>query len=417
MPKFIKISRVARATKSDKTQRTIFLRVFPSWENGKDFTFSTKITVPVNRWNNVTKSVLGTGIEINRINTQLNQLEAETQNVFQQYINGVVNPRLKELKSVIEFKLFNKGIGTTRELLVSDLFDRYVDLHRSDLCAKRMQRYTFVQRCVNDFNLIRFGRSSVEVKELNKEWRDGFKQFMMNRFNYQPSTMNGYLKVLHAAVKYAYDTNYIDKFPFKDCKFDKYESKIKYLTEEEYLSIADYDFSKADERIQRTADCFLFACNTGLAFTDMRSLKKSDLERGSDGSFSIVKYRGKTGVRFLVPLNELSKSIIEKYTHHQNVVGTDLLLPVIHINDFNQLLKMIALMCGLNKNLSSHVARHTFATTNWLDNGGSLETLQSILGHNKIKTTEMYGKITSRKVREEASLVHKNQAKKGASMP
>jgi hypothetical protein len=172
MPKFIKISRVARATKSDKTQRTIFLRVFPSWENGKDFTFSTKITVPEKKWNNTTKSVSGTGIEINRLNTQLNQLEAETQNVFQQYLNGVVNPRLKELKSVIEFKLFNKGIGKTRELLVSDLFDRYVDLHRSDLGEIRIKRYKFVQKCVNDFNVLRFGKSSVEVRELNKEWRD-----------------------------------------------------------------------------------------------------------------------------------------------------------------------------------------------------------------------------------------------------
>jgi site-specific recombinase XerD len=414
MPHFIRIARSARSTKSDKTQKTIFLRVFPSWENGKDFIFSSKITVPENRWNKITKSVLGTGIESNRLNTQLSQLEVETQNVFQQYINGVVHPDKEGLKSEIEFKLFNKGSGKSKEMLVSDLFERYIALHKSDLGEKRIERYKFVQRCVNDFNLIRFGKCSVEVKVLNKEWRDGFKQFMMNRFNYQPSTMNGYLKVLHAAVKYAYDTNYIDRFPFKDCKFDKHESKIKYLTEEEYMSIANYNFSKTDERIQRTADCFLFACNTGLAFADMRSLKKSDLERGSDGCLSIVKYRGKTGVRFLVPLNELALSIIEKYIHHQNVVGTDLLLPVIHINDFNQLLKMIALMCGVNKNLSSHVARHTFATTNWLDNGGSLETLQSILGHNKIKTTEMYGKITSRKVREEASMVHKNQAKKGA---
>lgn len=417
MPKFIKISRVARATKSDKTQRTIFLRVFPSWENGKDFTFSTKITVPENRWNRITKSVLGSGIDSNRLNTQLSQLEVETQNVFQNYINTVINPDREELKAEIEFKLFNKGNGKTRNLLVSDLFDKYVNLHRSELGEIRIKRYKFVQKCVNDFNLIRFGKRNVEAKVLNKEWRDGFKQFMMNRFNYQPSTMNGYLKVLHAAVKYAYDTNHIDKFPFKDCKFDKHESRIKYLTEEEYVSIANYDFSKADERIQRTADCFLFACNTGLAFSDLRSLKKSDLEIDSEGSMSIVKYREKTGVRFFVPINELAYSIIEKYKNHQKIKGTELLLPVIHMNDFNQLLKMISLLCGVKKNLTSHIARHTFATTNWLNKGGSIESLQSQLGHNKMKTTEIYGKITPRKVKEEASLVHKNQAKKGALIP
>lgn len=417
MPKFIRISRVARPTKSDKTLRTIFLRVFPSWENGKDFTFSTKITVPEKKWNNTTKSIFGTGIESNRINTQLNQLEVETQNIFQRYINVVASPNLKDLKSEIEFHLFNKGTGKSKEMFVSDLFDRYINLHRSDLGEIRINRYRFVQRCVNEFNLVHLGKSKADVKVLNKEWRDGFKQFMMNRFNYQSSTMNGYLKVLHAAVKYAYDTNCIDRYPFKDCKFDKVESKIKYLTEDEYTLIAQFDFSKADERIQRTADCFLFACNTGLAFSDMRSLKKSDLESSKDGCLSIVKYRAKTGVRFLVPLNPKALSIIEKYRNHPYVVGSECVLPVIHMNDFNQLLKMIGLMCGIDKNLTSHIARHTFATTNWLDNGGSLETLQSMLGHNKIKTTEMYGKITSRKVREEASLVHINQAKKGALIP
>jgi site-specific recombinase XerD len=414
MPKFIRISRVARPTKSDKTLRTIFLRVFPSWENGKEFTFSTKITVPEKKWNNTTKSIFGTGIESNRINTQLNQLEVETQNIFQRYINVVASPNLKDLKSEIEFVLFNKGTGKPKEVLVSDLFDRYIELHRSDLGAIRIKRYRFVQTCVNDFNLVRLGNKKVDVKVLNKEWRDGFKQFMMSRFDYKPSTINGYLKVLHAAVRYACNTNHIEKFPFNDCKFEKVEQTIKYLTDEEYLSIANFDFSKADERIQRTADCFLFACNTGLAISDLRSFNKSNLERDKDGSLSIVKYRDKTKVRFLVPLNKLALSIIEKYRLHQDIVGTDLLLPVIHINDFNHLLKMIALMCGVNKNLTSHVARHTFATTNWLNNGGTLESLQSMLGHSKIQTTEIYGQITDEKVKSEASLVFSNQAKKGA---
>ena len=150
MPHFIRIARSVRPTKSDKTQRTIFLRVYPSWENGKDFTFSTKITIPENRWNKITRSVSGTGIDSNRLNTQLSQLEVETQNVFQHYINGVVNPDREDLKSEIEFKLFNKGIGKARNLLVSDLFDKYVDLHRSDLGEIRVKRYKFVQRCVND---------------------------------------------------------------------------------------------------------------------------------------------------------------------------------------------------------------------------------------------------------------------------
>jgi hypothetical protein len=168
MPHFIRISRSARPTRSDKTQRTIFLRVFPSWENRREFTFSTKVIVPENRWNKITKSVSGTGIESNRLNTQLSQLEVETQNVFQQYINGVVNPDREDLKSEIEFKLFNKGSGKSKEMLVSDLFERYIALHRSDLGEKRIERYKFVQSTVDDFHVQRFGKQNIGLEVINK---------------------------------------------------------------------------------------------------------------------------------------------------------------------------------------------------------------------------------------------------------
>jgi site-specific recombinase XerD len=409
MPKFIRISRVARATKSDKTKRTIFLRIFPSWENRKDFTLTTKITIPATKWNNNTKSITGKGIECNRLNSQLNQLESEVQNIFQDYIHAESNPKLLQLKAEIEYKIYNKGVGKNKELLLSELFDKYIDLNKSELCKTRIKRYKFVQRCVNEFNNSKLEKH-FEVKNLNKEWRDEFKQFMMNRYNYKQSTLNGYLKVLHAAVKYAYNTEYISIFPFKNCKFDKFETEIKYLTEVEYLAILNFDFSNYNKQMQQTADCFLFACNTGLAYSDMKSLKKSDLEI-KDGYVAIVKNREKTNVRFTVPLNNFALTIIEKYKSNSEIQDSEFLLPVINLNGYNKLLKFIGIMTGIKKNLTSHVARHTFATTKWLDFGGSLETLQGILGHNKILTTQIYGKITTLKVREEADLVFRNQNK------
>jgi site-specific recombinase XerD len=96
------------------------------------------------------------------------------------------------------------------------------------------------------------------------------------------------------------------------------------------------------------------------------------------------------------------------------ITGTDLLLPVIHMNDYNQLLKLLASKCNIDKNISSHVARHTFATTIWMNNGGSLEGLKGALGHKKISTTERYGNILEEKIKTDASKVFANQDKKRA---
>jgi integrase len=99
---------------------------------------------------------------------------------------------------------------------------------------------------------------------------------------------------------------------------------------------------------------------------------------------------------------------------HPLTSGTDLLLPVIHMNDYNQLLKLLASKCNIDKNISSHVARHTFATTIWMNNGGTLDGLKGTLGHMKISTTERYGNILEEKIKKDAIKVFANQDKKRA---
>ncbi len=412
----IRISRQARATKSDKTKRSIYLRIFPSWQTGKDFILSTKITIDTGKWCDIKKQAKGTSIESQRVNLQLNKLEETCYKLFDEYIKSVEDPSLTQYKAFAEYKIFNRGNGGVKPTLkVNELFTRYVKLHRSELCKVRKGRYQFVGSRVNDFNMLKFGKSDVELDVLNREWRQEFKQFLMDSFNYKTSTLNGYLKVIHAVVNDAYQSDYIKNHPFKNCGFDRCEENIKYLTKDELAKFEQFETD--DERLMRATKVFLFACYTGLSYGDMKTLKRTELERDSNGGFSIAKHRSKTEVRSLIPLNKKAMDIINEYQFHPLISGTNLLLPVIHLNDYNQLLKLIAAKCNIDKNVTSHMARHTFATTSWISNGGTLESLQRILGHKKIQTTEKYGKITNQKVKDEASLVFDNQMKKGAIYP
>jgi integrase len=411
----IRIARLA-ISKSDKTKRTIYLRVFPTWQAGKNFTISTKITLHTSKWCDTKKQAKGTSIESQRVNIQLNKLEETCYKLFDEYIKSVDPPKLNDYKAFIEFKIFNKGNGGIKPTIkVNDLFTRYVRLHSSELGEVRKRRYQFVGGKVNEFNTFKFGKSDVELDVLSREWRQEFKQFLMVSFKYKTSTLNGYLKVLHAVVNDAYQSDYLKSNPFKNCGFDRCEENIKYLTKDELAKIER--IKSNDERLMRATKMFLFASYTGLSYADMKTLKRTELERDSNGEFTIVKHRNKTEVRSLIPLNKKAMEIINEYHLHPLLSGTNLLLPVIHLNDYNQLLKMIAIHCKINKNLTSHMARHTFATTIWISNGGTLESLQRILGHKKIQTTEKYGKITNQKVKDEASLVFTNQTRRGAISP
>ncbi len=414
MYKEIRVAFVAIKSKSDKNKVTIYLRVFPVWDSKcPNFILSTKICIDKSKWSK--QKAKGSSYESENANRKIEKLKVLVNEYFDEYLKIKPNPILKEFKTFLEYKLFNKGIGITEKLNVSDLCDRYVKLHKSELGDKRIKRFEFVGSCINLFNQQKYNTDKIALEVLSRDWRQEFKQFLMNRFPYQTSTLNGYLKVLHAVVRDVYESGHLNKYPFFNCKFDKCEEQVRYLTYEELNRLEN--FQTDNERLQRAADIFLFATQTGLSYADMLSLTNKNIELDKDGVKSIVKIRTKSKVRSYIPISEPAFAILNKYRFHPLLSGTDLLLPVIHINDYNQLLKMVAIHCKIDKNLSSHIARHTFATTVWLSNKGRLEGLKSILGHKKIQTTERYGKITDQNVQIEASMVFENQAKKGALSP
>lgn len=409
----IRIARVARKTKSDKTKVTIFLRIFPLWvSRGSDFTLSTKICLDSNMWNDAIKKVKGNTINSQRINQRLSELEISVNQHFSDYLKINPQPCIKEFKKYLEYKLFKKGAGIETQILVCDIFDMYLNLHGSKLGDNRKKRYLFVKSKVNKFNSQNYGTEKVDLSKLNREWYLKFSEFMLSEYNYATDTLTGYLKVLRAAVLDLQKNGHIERFPFMNCKLERGAEKKRYLNNNELTKILEYKSN--DERLQKVADCFIFASQTGLSHTDMRSLKKTMI-RLEGKQFVINKRRVKTGVESIIPVNDIAHNIIIKYENDPSIANGKKVLPVIHLNDFNKILKRIADQCGLgHTNLTSHQARHAFATTVWLGQGGTIEVLQAILGHKNIRTTMRYGKINTQRVAKEALRVFGNPLKKEA---
>ena len=204
------------------------------------------------------------------------------------------------------------------------------------------------------------------------------------------------MKTLKTITIYAQKRGYLLHDPFLNHRFHLEPVNRGFLTDEEILKIANKELGI--QRLEQVRDMFIFSCFTGLAYIDVSNLTPDNIVTLDDKQWIMTK-RQKTSVETNVLLLDIPKSIIAKYSHKTYRDGK--LFPILSNQKTNSYLKEIADLCGIKKNLTFHLARHTFSTTICLSNGISMETLSKMLGHSNIGTTQIYGKITDHKIQED----------------
>jgi integrase len=156
------------------------------------------------------------------------------------------------------------------------------------------------------------------------------------------------------------------------------------------------------KRLEQVRDIFIFACFTGLAYVDVRNLRETNVRISFDGNLWIMTKRQKTDVQSNIPLLDVPRQILEKY---KGTLPNGMVLPVPSNQKMNAYLKEIGDLCGIGKNLTFHLARHTFATTTTLAKGVPIETVSKMLGHTNIKTTQIYARITDNKISHDMAVL------------
>lgn len=204
-------------------------------------------------------------------------------------------------------------------------------------------------------------------------------------------------KMINLAIK----LEWMHKNPFSQfqLKYDKYDRA--YLNERELGLLEDTEFTT--ERLQRIKDCFVFSCYTGLSYIDVKELTESNIVKGIDNNNWIYNRREKTDEQVKVPILPKAWAILEKYRTTQEIGFTTNVLPISSNQKTNAYLKEIIKACGIHKNISFHVARHTFATTVMLSNGLPIETVSKLLGRAKLSTTQIYARVVETKISEDIS--------------
>lgn len=160
-----------------------------------------------------------------------------------------------------------------------------------------------------------------------------------------------------------------------------------------------------NQRLNQVRDIFLFSCYTGLAYADVEKLQHSEINIGVDGEQWIFTKRQKTAVSSRIPLLPVPLEIIGRYKDHPQCINKGKVLPILSNQKMNAYLKEIADICNINKNLTFHIARHTFATTVTLSNGAPMESVSKMLGHADIRTTQHYARVLDKKVSEDMQIV------------
>ena len=263
-------------------------------------------------------------------------------------------------------------------------------LENKDYAPLTVQRYFTAYMHIKDFIKKKYRRDDLQLNEITPMFISDFEYYMKIDRNCCHNTAVKYIKNFKTIVRIALANGWMKSDPFSNVRFHFDEVDKDFLSETELETLLNKEF--AIERLQQVKDAYLFCCFTGLAFVDVKSLIYSDIEEKS-GQLWIKKRRQKTKNWCHIPLLRPAVLIMDKYRNHPLCMKHGLVLPVPSNQKMNAYLKEIADLSGIKKNLSTHTARHTFATTVTLSNQISIEVVSKMLGHSSINMTKKYARV------------------------
>lgn len=366
-----------------------------------------KQVIDVKNWDTGKGVAKGNREEVKAVNNYLTQVRTALGNCYQQL-------QLKgKLLSAEAIK--DAFLGTGEEVYtLKKLIDYHNETAKSSLKWSTLKHYYVTQRYLEKFIQQKFKSPDLYLHELNYKFIHDFEIFLRNhkpKDHQKPLNNNGIMKhlirlkkMVHLAVR----LEWIPKDPFVNYQLKILKVTREHLSPKELATMESKEFTI--ERIDMVRDLFVFCCYTGLAYVDVIQLTPHNIVEAADGEFWVRTFRQKTETPINTPLLPKAVEIIKKYKGNIRAEVSNTIFPVISNQKVNSYLKEIADLCGIKKNITFHLARHTFATTVTLSNGVPIETVSRMLGHTKIATTQIYAKVLEKKISEDMAALRKKLA-------
>ncbi|WP_250629721.1 site-specific integrase [Aureibaculum algae] len=375
----------------------IYLRITV---NGKRSQLSIKRKINPEKWNYEAALAIGNSLEAKELNYYLDAIRFKLYGIQKKFLDD------DKIFSALDIK--NRYIGKSEnQKMLLNIFQEHNDkveqLIGKDFAAGTAERYRTAKKHVEDYIKLEYKCDDIPVNNVDHKFISGLEYYLKTVRNCSHNTAIKYITNFKKIVRIAYANDWIDKDPFYHWKSRLKIVDREFLTKEEIELFIEKKLHTP--RLDQVRDIFIFCCFTGLSYSDVKKLTKSNLVLGIDGEMWIKTFRTKTDTPSNIPLLPTAMAIINKYKNHQEVINKEVLLPVLSNQKSNAYLKEIADLTGITKNLTTHLARHTFATTITLSNGVPIESVSKMLGHKSLKTTQHYAKILDRKVSEDMAIL------------
>ncbi len=355
-----------------RVENNIRKSILPSlWDQSKERVKGTSASaVDLNRF------IEDARIRIHQIVTELQQAGAEINPlIVQQSFYGVGQVRKQE-RTILQ--------------VIQEHNDEAKKLIGKDFVEITWRRYETMKRYLGELIKQKYGVDDLPLSDFTGEVIRAYEVYLKTEKDLRQNTLIRYMKALKKITNRCLANDWIQKDPFVGIKFREDPTDPEFLTLEEVDRI--YNCNPGSKRLEVIRDMFLMSAFTGLAFTDVSQLTEDHIVTDNDGNKWIRKPRQKTKQMSNIPLLDIPLAIIEKYQGDKKAAKKGVLLPIPCNQVMNRYLKEIATICKINKHLTMHTARHTYATL-CLSQGVSLKNVSSMLGHASVKMTERYARV------------------------
>lgn len=364
--------------------------------NGTRSEVSTKIDIEPSKWDSKKELIKGKEPVTIRLNQQLQNFKLKVYDVLEQIKIQRYDITANNLK-----------LGLSGELFQSHTLKQVYALFLENLENRVGTDYSPASLEINKTtydHLIEFldqeGKAQLKPEEFNNQQFLKFENFLKSKKQNSHNTVYKKIERVKAVFKWAFEMDYLEKDHSKKFKIKKQKKEIIFLTQEELDRLKAL---KPIERLEIIRDAFLFMCYTGLAFNEIERLSEENLSKNISGGYGIIMTRQKTSRNIPeIPLLPMAMDLISKYENHPKRIIAKKLFPIPANQNFNGYLKELAALAKIDKPISTHTARKTFATTIGLRNGMSMEVVSKALGHSNIRITqESYADLQNDRIREE----------------
>ena len=376
----------------------IFLRLTV---DGKRKEFSITRRIEPEKWNTKTEKAMGSSPIANEINTHINNIRHKLNKIHQILSDKeeliTTNRIIKELKGETKHK----------SKMVLEVFKDHNEqmdrLSEKNISTSTAKRYWTCYNHVEQFIKETFNTDDFRLKDIDHQFITKYEYFLKTRRECNHNSALKYVNNFKKIIRIALANQWMDRDPFYNYKVQFESVEREFLNAEEIQLLIDKELHL--ERLKLVRDMFVFSCYTGLAYSDVKKLSREEITTGIDGGKWIRIKRTKTKSLSSIPLLPVAEEIINRYQNYPEVKKGNFILPVLSNQKSNAFLKEIAVMCGIKKPLTTHLARHTFATTITLTNGVPIETVSKMLGHKDLRTTQHYAKIVDRKISDDMKIL------------